>query len=337
MLFEHDQYDEARQYVDRAERLLQNTLAPLTSPAARGVRILRARQLVHDGKQDDAAKVLESWLPRPLPQNQLPLLLDVAGQMEGLELYADAERLLKEYQGQSPIAGKMALAGFLGRRGDIDQSFAMLDEARAEVPLIEVVSAGLVNLRNYPEKVTDAQRKQLEDWGKAAVSESTDPQRMKFAQAELYDLLGRYDEVERIYREMLSDPNLPAGTRAVLQNNLSFVLAGANPTPARGAEALKLIQDAIKVLGPSSDLIDTRALAYMAQGKYDQAAADIRLAVRDRPTTSKYYHLAQVEKQLGNLGAAKEAIVKAEELHPEHNPFTPFERKGYEQLKSEMN
>jgi tetratricopeptide (TPR) repeat protein len=337
MLLEHEQFDEARQFVDRAESLLQNTLAPPTSPAARGVRILRARLLTHDGNQAEAAKVLEGWLPRPLPQNQLPLLLDVAGQMEGLELYADAERLLKEYQNQSPSNGKVTLAGFLGRRGDIEQSFALLNEARAEVPLVEVMAVGLLNLRNFPDKVTDSQRQQLESWGKAAVSESNDPQKIQFALAEMYDLLGRYDEVEKIYREMLADPKLSRGTRAVLQNNLAFVLAGANPTPARGAESLKLIEEAIKVLGPSSDLIDTRALAYMAQGKYDQAAADIRLAVGDRPTTSKYYHLAQVEKQLGNLDAAKDAIAKAQELHPEHNPFTPFERKGYEQLKSEMN
>jgi predicted Zn-dependent protease len=122
-----------------------------------------------------------------------------------------------------------------------------------------------------------------------------------------------------------------------VENNLAFILAGVNPTAARGAEALKLIEQAIAVLGPSSDLIDTRALAYMAEGKYDQAAADVRLAVGDRPTTAKYYHLAQVEKQLGNIDAAKEAIAKAQELHGEQNPFTPFERQGYEQLKSEMN
>ncbi len=337
MLYERDQFDEARQYVDRAESLLQNTLAPPTSPAARGVRILRARLLAHEGKPAEAAKVLEGWLPRPLPQNQLPLLLDVAGQMESLELYTDTERLLKEYAGLSPTSGKVAMAGFLGRRGNIEQSFALLDEARAEIPLLDIISVGLVNLRNYPEKVTDAQRKQLEDWSRSAPSESSDPQKLQLAQAEMYDLLGRYDEVERIYREMLTDPKLSRMGRAIVQNNLAFILAGANPTPARGAESLKLIQEAISVLGPSSDLIDTRALAYMAQGKYDEAAADIRLAVGDRPTTSKFYHLAQVEKQLGNLEAAKDAIAKAQELHPEHNPFTPFERKGYEQLKSELN
>jgi len=337
MLLERDQFDEARQYVDRAESLLQNTLAPPTSPAARGARVLRARLLAHEGKQAEAAKVLEGWLPRPLPQNQLPLLLDVAGQMEALELYSDAERLLKEYASLSPSSGKVAMAGFLGRRGDIEQSFGLLDEVQGQIPLIDIISVGLVNLRNYPDKVTDAQRKQLETWSKSAPGESSDPQRLQLAQAEMYDLLGRYDEVERIYREMLTDPKLSRMGRAIVQNNLAFTLAGANPTPARGAESLKLIDAAIAVLGPSSDLIDTRALAYLAQGKYDQAAADIRLAVGDRPTTSKYYHLAQIEKQLGNDQAAKEAIAKAQELHPEHNPFTPFERQGYERLKSEMN
>lgn len=337
MLFEHDEFDVARQYVDRAESLLQNTLAPPTAAAARGARILRARLLARDGKQAEAAKLLEGWLPRPLPQNQLPLLLDVADQMEQLELYQDAERLLREYLGQSPDSGKLALAAYLGRRGDIEQSFTLLSEAGPEVPVLEVISVGKANLRNYPEKVTDAQKEQIQSWCQKALQDSADSDQTRLVVAEAYDLLGRYDEVERIYREMLASPKLSRYIRAVVQNNLAFVLAGAKPTPARGAEALKLIEDAIQVLGPTSDVIDTRALAYMAQGKYDQAAADVRLAAGDRPTTSKYYHLAQVEKQLGNVDAAREAIAKAQELHGEHNPFTPFERKGYEQLKSEMN
>jgi tetratricopeptide (TPR) repeat protein len=293
--------------------------------------------LAHDGKQGDAAKILEGWLPRPLPQNQLPLLLDVANQMEQLKLYEDAERLLKEFVSQSPSAGKVALAAFVGRRGDVDQSFTLLDEASSDIPSIDLIPVALSNLRNYPEKVTDAQKKQIEAWGTAAPPETTDPNRLKLAQAEMYDLLGKYGEVERIYRAMLADKELPKITRAVVENNLAFILAGSNPTPERGAEALKLIEQAISVLGPSSDLIDTRALAYMAQGKYDQAAADVRLAVVDRPTTSKYYHLAQVEKQLGNTDAAREAFTKAEELRGEQNPFTPFERQGYDQLKSELN
>ncbi len=92
----------------------------------------------------------------------------------------------------------------------------------------------------------------------------------------------------------------------------------------------------MKVLGPNSELLDTRALAYLAQGKVEQAAADLRAAVQDRPSTSKYYHLAQVEKRLGNVDAARAALEKAQELHGEHNPFTPLELKGYKQLMNEL-
>ncbi len=337
MLFEHDEVDVARQYVDRANSMLQSTLTPAASPSARGVRILQARLLHHDDKKAEAAKVLEGWLPRPLPQQQLPLLLDVAGQMESLELYDDAERLFREYLTQVPGGGKVALAGFLGRRGDIEQSFTMLNEAQTEVPPLEVLRTGLANLRNYPDKVTDAHKLLLASWSKATVAESQDDDRTNLAVAEMYDLLGRYDEVEKIYRKVLADPKLTSMTRAIIANNLAFILAGTNPTAARGVEALTLINQAIAVLGPMSDLLDTRGLANMAQGKYDEAATDIRAAAADRPTTSKYYHLAQVEKQLGNAEAAHQAITKAQELQGEHNTLTPFERKGYEQLKKELN
>jgi predicted Zn-dependent protease len=150
-------------------------------------------------------------------------------------------------------------------------------------------------------------------------------------------LEGRYDEVIKIYREMLASGKLNPQLKAIVQNNLAFVLAAINPTPERGAEAQKLIEEAIRVLGPTSDILDTRAIAYLAQGKPDLAAADLKTALVDRPTTAKYYHLAQVEKQLGNVDAARAAITKAQELHGEHNPFTPAERKAYEQFKPEVN
>jgi hypothetical protein len=43
-----------------------------------------------------------------------------------------------------------------------------------------------------------------------------------------------------------------------------------------------------------------------------------------------------VEKKLGNMDAAKEAITKAEELKGDRNTFTPLERKAYDQLLAEL-
>ncbi len=337
MLFNHEAFDEARQYVDRAEDLLQDSFSQPSSQANQGARLLKARLLVNDGKSDEAAKLLENWLPRPLPQNNLVWLEQVAGQTEALKLDEAADRLYEEYATLEPRQGKLALAAYRGRRGDLDQSFALLEQSRESASMLEILPVALANIRSFPEKATPEQFKQFEQWAQSAMELTNDPERLKLLIAELYDLQGRYDDVVKIYRELLANEKTSRITRAIVQNNLAFILAAVKPTPQSGAEAQKLIEQAIAVLGPTSDLLDTRALTFLAQGKVDQAAADLRAAVGDRPTTAKYYHLAQVEKKLGNADEAKTAIAKAEELHGERNQFTPFERKGYELLKREMN
>jgi tetratricopeptide (TPR) repeat protein len=337
MLIAHESYDDAKNYLTRAEELLQNSFAQPASMQAQTVRTMNAKLLVNDGNKEEAARVLEGWLPRPLPQANLTWVLDVARQMEILELFEPAERLYNEYATLSPKDGRLVLAAYYGRRGDLDQSYTMLEQAIEGASMSEVLAVSLANARNFPEKTTPEHFRKIEAWAQSARELTTEPEKLNMLLAEMYDLEGRYDEVVQIYRQMLADPKLDPQNKAIVQNNLAFVLAAIDPTPERGAEAQKLIEDAIRVLGPTSDVLDTRAIAFLAQGKVDQAAADLRAAVGDRPTTAKYYHLAQVEKQMGNVDAARAAIAKAQELQGEHNPFTPAERKGYEQLKSEMN
>lgn len=337
MLFNHDAFDEARQYVDRAEGLLQEAFSQPSSPTNQAARLLKARLLVQEGKSEEAAKLLENWLPRPLPQNSLVWLGQVAGQTEALKLYDAADRLYDEYATLEPRQGKLALAAYRGRRGDLEQSLDLLEQSRESAAMFEIMPVALTNIRSFPAKATPQQFKQLEQWAQAALEQTNDPERLKLLIAELYDLQGRYDDVVKVYRDLLADEKTSRINRAIVQNNLAFILAAVKPTVQSGAEAQNLIEQAIAVLGPTSDLLDTRALTFLAQGKVDQAAADLRTAVEDRPTTAKYYHLAQVEKKLGNVDAAKTALVKAEELHGERNQFTPVERQGYERLKSELN
>ncbi len=337
MHFDHEEFEDALQYVNQTESLLRSQGTPLDNPLSRGVRVLKAQLLAREGNLDEAAQVLEAWLPRPLAQDKLNLLFDVAMQLDALKLYPQSQKLFEEYAQLSPTSGKVALAAFHGRRGDIDRSFAMLKEVRDSANLFEILPVVLANLRNFPEKRTPEMLSDVEQWLTSDTVDTQDPLRLKLLLAEYYDLRGRYSDVEKIYRDMLADPNIPETTKAIVENNLAFVLAAVTPTQQRGAEAEKLIAHAISLLGPTSDLLDTRALAYLAQGKTDQAAADIRVAAKDRPSTSKLYHLALVEKQLGNVDAAKEAVGKAEELQGEHNSFTPAEREGFDKLKSELN
>ncbi|REK11586.1 MAG: hypothetical protein DWQ37_13820 [Planctomycetota bacterium] len=336
MYFEHDDISNAETFTKNAEDLIAEAPSSYPERVRVSARLMRAKLLKAEGNEKEAVALLEDLLPRPLPQNQLSRLDSLAKQMEQLGLYEGAEGILEEYVSLDP-RGKIAMAAFQGRRGNIDKAFALLQESRNSEPAIQVLPVANEILRLYPDAATPERFKLLEGWAQSATETQTNPQRVKLLLAELYDMQGRYDEVEKIYREVLADPNTRPIDKAQVENNLAFILTIANPTPERGAEALELVESAIDYLGPLSDLLDTRALAHLAKGDTEQAAKDLRLAAADRPSTIKYYHLAQVEKRLGNMDAARDALAKAEELHGEHNPFTPLEREGFKQLQQELN
>ncbi|MEX0676657.1 MAG: tetratricopeptide repeat protein [Pirellulales bacterium] len=336
MLLDRGEAEEAERFLSRAEELLGKSSGPIVDAAKPEIRFVRARLLVRDGQKEKAAEVLEGLLSRPLPQTQLARLSFVAKEMEKLGLHEAAERLLTEYMSQEP-RGVIAMAAFKGRLGNVAEAFQLLEEARKSQPVVELAPVALEILRYYPKEVNKERCQLIEQWVTGALGNEVDPQSIKLILAELYDLQSRYDDVIKIYRELLADPATSLEPKARVQNNLAFVLAAVNPTPERGAQALELVEDAMRVLGPRSDLLDTRAVAYLAQGKVKQAATDMHKAISDTPSIAKYYHLAQIEKQLGNLDAAREAMAKAQELRSNHNPFTPAERQGFERMQQELN
>jgi len=77
-------------------------------------------------------------------------------------------------------------------------------------------------------------------------------------------------------------------------------------------------------------------VAYMASGKVEPALADVRAALADSPTSSKYFHLAQAEKQANHRDAAREALAKAQQIGIVVGQFGPAEQKRYAQLADEL-
>ena len=82
-------------------------------------------------------------------------------------------------------------------------------------------------------------------------------------------------------------PGLPAGPRYLRQGHGSD-------------DPLKLIQEATEIMGPNSDILDTRAVVLISQKQYEPAIQALELSVTDTPTASKYYH-----KAVAHLAPAK--------------------------------
>jgi tetratricopeptide (TPR) repeat protein len=137
-----------------------------------------------------------------------------------------------------------------------------------------------------------------------------------FGLAGLEDLRGRFAEAEGYYRQVIATD----GNNARALNNLAWLLALREQ---KGDEALPMIQRAIDLFGPRPDLLDTRALVYLALGQPDKARVDLKAAIADTPTATRYLHLARVcrtaddtEGAAAALREAKALGLKRAQLHP---------------------
>jgi len=147
--------------------------------------------------------------------------------------------------------------------------------------------------------------------------------------ADLQDLLGRYDMVETLCREVLErDPNsLPA------LNNLAWMLAQRKTRPE---EALKLVNHAIEVHGLRPELLDTRAVVYLTLGRSEPALADLERATRDAPTAAKYFNLARAHHLMRDSKSALAALNQATALGLDDKNLHPTEREVYRRVTAEL-
>jgi tetratricopeptide (TPR) repeat protein len=335
LLTAHDEQEDAARWLDKLDEVLSKAPLSVADRYKPKAAELRARLLFKNEQTEQAIEVLNGVIPRPLSSGQLVRLEETAVVFEQFKQYEAAERLLDEYMSQDP-RGTIAKAAYLGRRGDLDKAFTLLDEARKSQKLTAILPSALDALRRHPEKASPDRFRALEEWSKSGLKAEPDTAQIKLLQAEMYDLQGRYDDVIRIYRELLGSKEATTQQIAIVKNNLAFNLA-LTKDPKNVAEALKLTEEAINVMGPMSDLLDTRALALMAQGKVEQAVADLRSASADAPqSASKYFHLAQAEKQANNIDAARTALAQAQQLGVDLNHFTPAEKKSYLQLVDDL-
>ncbi len=120
-----------------------------------------------------------------------------------------------------------------------------------------------------------------------------------------------YAQAEAVYKKVLTlDPRM-----AEIYNNLCWVYLNEHRNLD---EAEDLIQRAL-ALNPSHRYfyLDTQAVIWMGQGKYEQALASLTEAIQGTPPSARdalaeeYEHLAEVYRQLGQDGDAQRARERA--------------------------
>ena len=236
-----------------------------------------------------------------------------AGQMLGQidEEYA-VEAVVRGLAEAEPGRGNLFLAGFLAHCRSLDEALDQCEAAMEHLPPEEVLGVALQVLRQRIDEAGPELFQRIEAWFQRATGPEGRSDPLDLLLAHFRDLEGRYAERCEIYRRLIERPDVPAGPRALACNNLAYLLA-IREEDVRAA--LELADRAIELAGPCPEYLDTRGVALLAAGRFDEAVAELRRVVGNDPTGLRLYHLARACHAAGDEESALEAW---EEAHHEH-------------------
>ncbi len=312
-LLRHGESQTASAWLSRLEKI---------EPDAPRTLELKARWLVARGREGEAVSLLQTFAARPeAPVGAIAALLD------DLKQFKPAEELYRNAARSDQPADILALAGFLGRQGKAKEALALCEKVQQAAPPEKLAETMLASL--FASETNEAQTRRTSETLQQAIQNNPKSAGLVFELGNLRVLEGQYREAQTLYQRAFElDP-----TTTGPLNNLAWILAVAE---GKGSEALKLVNRAIDVVGPSPGLLDTRALAYLASGQRDAAIRDLQDAIATRPEPVMYFHLALAQMESNNPTAAAEALNKAQAAGLRTTDIHPLEQPAFQKLQGSM-
>jgi tetratricopeptide (TPR) repeat protein len=279
------------------------------APDAVSTLVLSARLAKADGDDGLAAESVRRLVPetRLTAENARPMA-DRALLADSIGFHEAADRVFVEYAKMVP-EGKLLQARTLARKRPIGGALELMDSVLGKVSPVAFLETLNAVVRQSSGEITAEQRERITNWLARLDRENPDSADMAIQLATLEESLGMTDEAERRYRDLLAGDRLTRFQTGVVAANLGWILA----RPEHSEEAVELVDRAVQILGPISELLDTRALVRLANNQKILALEDIRDAVLV-PSAQKHLHLAVIQAESGDLDAAAGALDEARSL-----------------------
>lgn len=336
MLLDHGDkrgFEEATQQLTKLKDLAPGDGRTLT---------LTVRVAGKTGKQQEARAELLRMLPvvkdpKDVTDKQVPLFAFVASLLVELNDLDNAEKIYKILAARDPDKNNLDLAGFLGRNRDVGQAFELLNKSYTSDKAPDVTRTAIAVVRAKRDEIGDKYDAQVQGWLDRALLENPDSVPLLMMQAEFYDAQKRYEDAAAIYRKLLKRQDLVGVSRAIVLNNLAYLVTLAGSNAQADTDPLKLIEEASQILGPTTDILDTRSAINIASKNYQKAIRDSEYAVTDSPSPSKYFHLAAAHLYAGENKAALEAWDKATELGDIKKDLNRLEYDRFDDVKSKID
>jgi len=181
------------------------------------------------------------------------------------------------------VGEKIAYARFIGQHRDTEKGLDLLDSLRREAPIESIVQHGIAIVRDQDsesEQADPAVASRVESWLEQGLREDPESLPLLMQKAEFLDVTRQYEASADQCRALLDHRGLDGVPRAIVLNDLAYLLSVAFNRPDAGSEALDYVKQTVDIIGPTSDVLDTRAVAYLAAGG---VALLVGIALRDEP------------------------------------------------------
>ena len=324
-LIDRGEYGKASSRLNRYEELKPDKMAYIN---------LRARLASEKGDKDQLRSLLKSLTPPSkggLDAKQLQQVYGIAQLAARYKDFELAEQLLRFYAKRIP-ASIGALANFLALHGDSDEAVELMKQL-FDRDKDAVLQLSTRMLRSRRSEIGDRFDETFEKMFSSAIREDPDSVARLTMHAEFLELQLDFEGSIQAYDKLLKRGDLSSKARATASNNLGFLLALKGEQLEHADE---LVNEAMEILGPIDDMLDTRAVVRIARQEYDLAVEDLTLATSISQDPIKYYHLAKAHLLAGNDKAAQKAWSVALKREFKKDLLSLLEQKSFEDIEQRL-
>jgi tetratricopeptide (TPR) repeat protein len=319
MLIEREEWPQAeiwlRQLQERAPA--DNNTIRLVALSAKG-----------RNKSQQAKEIVESLVPEGNQLADPEKVLVSARMYEELKMYTAAEDAYRALANRD-IQYRLALAGYLARRGKLDESFKICDTLFTKETAVQICAIGLSAAVQHVDDLTPDQNLLIEQWIERAQREVSNPVNLLTQQASLLSARGEYQKALDLLN-VVATASLNDNQRGLLANNRAYM----NVRLGKAEESLEEINTAIDLLGPRVEVLDTRAMIHLSRGEHQKAIEDLKEATMFPVKSGVYFfHLALAYQAADNRPAAKEALGLAKDMQFLGDDVAPNEREQFDKLR----
>ncbi len=303
------------------------------APDQLGTVALKARWLEATGQAEQIEETIEPvaeqrWTAAADdPPAQRGLALAVGDLYSSLDLHAAATRWYEHYRELSgayePLCLSLARQGRCGEAIRLCREAAQTDDsARPAVALVAALTAG---------EPTEDELSEAEPLLERALAEHADEPAVLWGLGNLRLAQGRLPEAIGLFEQLVKlRPN-----HSPALNNLAALLC---EVPERRDEALKYVDQALRIAGPDPNLLDTKGTLLLRQGKPEEARPLLEQAVdaSSEPDPRYQLHLAEACFRLGDTERALALLNDAQETGLDRELLTPGDQQALADLRASL-